>query len=426
MESALGLSGKELNIEEDARIASWECRDMDNDVDLMNTIEKINFDLVLVDVYVPSHCMQFVPLKFNIPFIDVSPSYEMELMRVPYLPSFCPFVVNEYSDNMSFKERLINLVTNIMVSVRFLSFSPSIKDTMLVQKYSKDPRVSSWADVGHQAALFFISRGPLLEWPAPTMPHVINIEGLTAKDGGTLAPGIAAEIEANPHGIIVFSFGSQIKTLPDPMARKFLDAFATRKELVYWRYKGQLPGPVPPNVKVMAWLPQNDLLAHPKTKLFITHSGNNGQYESIYHGVPMLAFPLFAEQFHNAFRIVDHKFGLRLEIKHFTAEELAQTIALLIQDPSFRQATQKRSRIFKSSIMDARQTAVYWVEHVLAFGAEHLRSHAADMPWYAFYMFDIAIFFCLVFTAVFLLLVLLCWFVSGLMKRQDHEKLKRN
>ena len=33
---------------------------------------------------------------------------------------------------------------------------------------------------------------------------------------------------------------------------------------------------VPRNVKFMTWLPQNDLLAHNKTKLFITHGGLNG------------------------------------------------------------------------------------------------------------------------------------------------------
>ena len=35
---------------------------------------------------------------------------------------------------------------------------------------------------------------------------------------------------------------------------------------------------------VEEWVPQNDILGHPKLKLFITHGGNNGQYEALYHG----------------------------------------------------------------------------------------------------------------------------------------------
>ena len=46
------------------------------------------------------------------------------------------------------------------------------------------------------------------------------------------------------------------------------------------RYSGSLNKNnfnIPSNVKFMSWLPQNDLLAHNKTKLFITHGGINGR-----------------------------------------------------------------------------------------------------------------------------------------------------
>ena len=43
------------------------------------------------------------------------------------------------------------------------------------------------------------------------------------------------------------------------------------------RYTGSLTeSEVPKNVKFMSWLPQSDLLAHNKTKLFITHGGLYG------------------------------------------------------------------------------------------------------------------------------------------------------
>ena len=44
------------------------------------------------------------------------------------------------------------------------------------------------------------------------------------------------------------------------------------------------------------WLPQQEILAHPKTILFFTHFGMHGALEAIWYGVPMVGFPLFSDQ----------------------------------------------------------------------------------------------------------------------------------
>ena len=73
--------------------------------------------------------------------------------------------------------------------------------------------------------------------------------------------------------------------------------------------------------------------------------------------------------------------------------------------------------------MNARDTAAYWVEHVLEFGDNHLRSHALNMPWYSLYMIDILAFLLLVaiLTCGFLLFVCYCIFRRI---RQPHVVIK--
>ena len=65
-------------------------------------------------------------------------------------------------------------------------------------------------------------------------------------------------------------------------------------------FAGYIPSFLASNVKVMDWLPQNDLLGHKDIKAFVSHVGHNSLYETAYHGVPVVGFPLFAEQHSNA------------------------------------------------------------------------------------------------------------------------------
>lgn len=57
------------------------------------------------------------------------------------------------------------------------------------------------------------------------------------------------------------------------------------------------------NIKLMDWAPQNDILGHPAVKAFVTHAGNNGLYEAVYHGKPVVSVPIMNEQPGNAAKV---------------------------------------------------------------------------------------------------------------------------
>ena len=80
------------------------------------------------------------------------------------------------------------------------------------------------------------------------------------------------------------------------------------------------------NVKLMSWLPQNDILGHPKTRLFIGHAGLNGMLESTYHGVPMICSPFFADQFDNARIAKRVGFAETVNLETTSAEEFVSLI----------------------------------------------------------------------------------------------------
>ncbi|KAH8486005.1 hypothetical protein H0E87_027451 [Populus deltoides] len=69
--------------------------------------------------------------------------------------------------------------------------------------------------------------------------------------------------------------------------------------------------------KIIGWAPQTDILAHPSVRGFVSHCGWNSILESIWFGVPIAAWPLYAEQQFNAFMlIVELGFGVEIKMDY--------------------------------------------------------------------------------------------------------------
>ena len=63
--------------------------------------------------------------------------------------------------------------------------------------------------------------------------------------------------------------------------------------------------------------------------------GHNSLYETAYHGVPVVAFPLFAEQHSNARKAEHFGFGLGVYHKSTNAKQLYETIELVITETRY-------------------------------------------------------------------------------------------
>ena len=84
--------------------------------------------------------------------------------------------------------------------------------------------------------------------------------------------------------------------MPKDKLEVFLRTFRNIKQRVIWKWEDDKLPDLPKNVLVRKWLPQNDILAHPNLKVFITHGGLLGTQEGVARGVPMLGIPIYADQ----------------------------------------------------------------------------------------------------------------------------------
>ncbi len=404
-----------------------ECELIMDDKKFIQQVKDLKFDIAVVDHFVVSYCLPILPYSLGIPYVMVSAAIEEFIMRTPQPASFIPNVIMENSEHMNFIDRFKTLIVNSVMAIPAIQPFVAMRNTTLLKKYVNNPQIQQWTDLPRHASLFFICVGSVAESPAPLMPNIINVEGLTAKPAGPLNPEFEALVSTAAHGIVVVSFGSGVRNLPQEVLHKMLDAFGQRKELFFWRIQlaKEIGFIVPKNVLVFKWLPQNDLLGHEKIRLFITHSGNNGRYESIYHGVPMIAFPIFGDQPHNAHMIAKKGYGIAMKLQRFSVAELVENMGKILDSTKYHDQIRTASKILKSR-PGGSETAAFWMEHVMEFGDSHLRNDAAiSMPYYQFVMWDIYGFFMAIFILIILIVIRIMKYIitlfTGVSTKEKHE-----
>ncbi|XP_019625024.1 PREDICTED: UDP-glucuronosyltransferase 2B17-like, partial [Branchiostoma belcheri] len=161
---------------------------------------------------------------------------------------------------------------------------------------------------------------------------------------------------------------------------------------------------------------------HPKTKAFVTPTGSNGMFEALYHGV---STPLVAEQHGNAARVVSRGLGVRLDFNTFTTKTLYQAIMQVLTDKSYRETAARLSCLHRDQPQSPMERAVWWIEHVIQHGGlPHLRARAVELPWYQYYLLDVAAFLLSVSSAVLVLIWCSCSLVYRKIFRKSSGKLK--
>ncbi|PIA50732.1 hypothetical protein AQUCO_01200157v1 [Aquilegia coerulea] len=84
---------------------------------------------------------------------------------------------------------------------------------------------------------------------------------------------------------------------------------------------------------VSSWAPQIQILSHGSTGGFLMHCGWNSTLESIVHGVPLIGWPLYAEQKMNAVMLYDMKIALKpkFDVNGLVRrEDIAQVVKTLM------------------------------------------------------------------------------------------------
>ncbi|XP_071402356.1 UDP-glucuronosyltransferase 2A1-like isoform X3 [Centroberyx affinis] len=327
---------------------------------VMARLKEAKFDLVFADpIFAGSDLVAEildVPLVYTLRF-SIAHTWERLCGQLPAPPSYVPGAMSKLTDKMNFTDRLWNFF--------FYASQDMIAYNLWndLDKYYSDfkGKPTSACEMMGRADIWLMRTYWDFEFPRPFLPNFKFVGGIHCRPA---------------------------KPLPE----------------VLWRYKGEKPKTLGANTRIYDWIPQNDLLGHPKTRAFITHGGTNGIYEAIYHGVPMVGIPMFGDQPDNMVHMKAKGAALIMDFNFMQTQDLTDAVNAVINEPSYKENALRLSSIHHDRPISPLDEAVFWIEFTMRNnGAKHLRVQAHELTWYQYHSLDVFAFF----LAVALLLTLL-------------------
>uniref|UniRef100_F6YJY3 UDP-glucuronosyltransferase n=1 Tax=Xenopus tropicalis TaxID=8364 RepID=F6YJY3_XENTR len=359
--------------------------------ELMYKLQNQKFDIVVADPVAP--CGELIAESLGVPFVysfrfSMGNSLERLCGQLPSPFSYVPGAMTAFSDKMSFGQRLANTVLYAFQDLIFSLVFQKNWDNYYSEILGRPAKV---CEIMGKAEIWLIRTYWDFEYPRPILPNFKFVGGLHCAPAKPLPEEIEKVVESSgEHGIVVFSMGSMIKNFSNERTNIIAAALSQLPQKVLWRYSGKKPDALGENTITYDWIPQNDLLGHPKTKAFITHGGTNGIYEAIYHGVPIVGIPLFAEQPDNIVHMKSKGMAIMLDFNKMGTQDLLDAVNTVINNPTYKENAMRLSRIHHDQPVKPLDSAVFWIEFVMRHkGAKHLRPASHELTWYQYHCLDV-------------------------------------
>ncbi|XP_064609213.1 UDP-glucuronosyltransferase 2B10-like [Liolophura sinensis] len=350
------------------------CRTALGDGDAFRQIKEGNFDFVVMDGALCNSCYAVIPYVLKIPFAI----YGDVLLHWPGRQSFRPHkepdVISPVSDIMAPADMALNAL------IMFLKYVYTIYHVPMqhVKRIAPELTRKQTVDLLFGAQIYLENDDAILGYSHPRPPNSILIGGIMTKPARPLPADVEQFLNKAEGGAILIAFGgSSYSHFPDELEEIFNKAISEVNMPIIWKHNvNKTEG----SMMKKTWLPVNDILAHPNTRMLVYHCGKNAIYEALYHGVPVLCLPVMYDHVQIGARVARRGVGKTLELNSLTSDKLRDAMIEIIHNKMYLANTMKLSKLFHTLQQNPRQKAAYWVDHVIKHGAEHLLA-SDDANW---------------------------------------------
>lgn len=351
---------------------------------MLETLKAQKYDLAIYDAV--DQCSKVLAGYLDILFIAFH-THGLDTV-LPRNPAYLPAMLTTYSDEMGFWQRMMNTGAYLMQrSISYLT-TRFYEDLRLSHKMANNQTLN---DIFNKASLKFVLGDFGLDYAGPIHPTTILLGGVIQGSAHKIPTDLQMFLDKATEGVVVFSFGSLMRKYDVHWQKIFASALGRLPYKVLWKFQGNVSVNVPDNVYLADWIPQAEILGHKSVKVFITHCGWNSAYESAYNGVPVVAIPLFGDQFFQATKITQRaKLGVQMDIKQLTSEKLYSAIMHVATTPTYKENSQYISNIMTHRLRSQKEEILYWVDLVTRLnGTNYLSSKDINLSWYQLLLLDV-------------------------------------
>ncbi|CAG7730768.1 unnamed protein product [Allacma fusca] len=365
--------------------------------EMQQLLKTTNFDLIIVDKCSISDCIHALGHKLGAKVIEYQGlgmlfPWDYFNYGIPLEPWRIPmFDVAYETEELTFLDRIKSMYSILRWYYVYQTVYLEGLDKM-TREVLNIPEMPPLKNLVLDVSLILFNFHPSDHFVKSIPPFVVPAGGMHLQDSRKPLPrDLETFIQESTKGFIYISFGSIIKisTVPPKFVQVFLEAMESLKDYQFlWKWEGEKPENVSSNVMVQSWFPQQDVLAHPKIRGFISQGGQISVQQAVHNGVPLILFPVNGDQDFNAKRLRSAGNGIDMELFGLTADILRDSVLKLVEDKSYSTVAAKLKRMSRDRPMSPVDTAVWWTEYVLRHDDTRFLKPTTK-PWWMILSVDI-------------------------------------
>ncbi|CAG9568600.1 unnamed protein product [Danaus chrysippus] len=252
-------------------------------------------------------------------------------MGTPTSPILYPLPLRNKIYNLNFFEKIREIYRHY--SNEYAEYLNDLdNDILLKERFG--PQTPTINELSENIHMLFLNVHTIWADHKPSTPNIVYMGGIHQVPPKDLPKDLETYLNSSKHGVIYVSFGTNALSymIPSDKIENVVKVLSKLPYDVLWKWdRDELPGKTD-NIRLSKWFPQSDLLRHPNIKLFITQAGLQSTDEAITGGVPLVAIPMFGDQWYNAEKYEKFGIGIQLDITSFTEEELHNAVITVIND----------------------------------------------------------------------------------------------